>query len=131
MTRHAVSTEGATLAYEKAGAGPLLIMIAGAGGLGSAYRKAAALLAGQYTVITYDRRCRGSSTGNRDLDLDLDLDQQARDAAAIIRDADAGSAYPARPHLRGGDAFDAIERQRSGDAAARHRGLHSHGAVGT
>ena len=91
MTRHTVSTEGATLAYEKAGSGPMLIMIAGAGGLGSAYRVAAALLADQYTVITYDRRCRGSSTGDRD--LDLDLGQQARDAAAIIRDVGADSAY--------------------------------------
>ncbi len=91
MTRHTVTTEGATLSYEKLGTGPLLIMIAGAGGLGSAYRKAAALLAGQYTVITYDRRCRGASTG--DPDQDLDLDQQARDAAAIIRDAGAAGAY--------------------------------------
>ncbi len=90
MTSRTVSTEGAALAYEKVGSGPLLIMIAGAGGLGSAYR-AAAWLADQYTVITYDRRCRGASTGNRD--QDLDLGQQARDAAAIIRDVGADSAY--------------------------------------
>jgi pimeloyl-ACP methyl ester carboxylesterase len=91
MTRHAVGTEGATLVYEKVGAGPLLIMIAGAGGLGSAYRRAADQLAEEYTVLTYDRRCRGASTGNRD--QDLDLGQQARDAAAIIRDTGAMQAY--------------------------------------
>lgn len=91
MTRHTVATEGATLIYEKAGTGPLLVMIAGAGGLGSAYRAAAGDMAGQYTVVTYDRRCRGASTGDRD--QDLDLGQQARDAAAIIRDTGAVTAY--------------------------------------
>jgi pimeloyl-ACP methyl ester carboxylesterase len=91
MTRHTVETEGASLAYETVGAGPLLIMIAGAGGLGGAYRKSAELLSDQYTVVTYDRRCRGASTGDRE--KDLDLAQQARDAAAIIRDTGAVSAH--------------------------------------
>ena len=92
MTRHTVETEGATLAYEKTGAGPLLIMIAGAGGLGGAYRAAAGLLAERrYTVVTYDRRCRGASTGDRG--QDLDLGQQARDAAAIIRDTGVQQAH--------------------------------------
>jgi len=34
MTSLTVESDGATLAYEKTGSGPLLIMIAGAGGLG-------------------------------------------------------------------------------------------------
>lgn len=91
MTSHTVASEGAVLAYDKAGSGPLLIMIAGAGGLGGAYQKAAARLAGGYTVIAYDRRCHGRSTGDRE--QDMDLAQQARDAAAIIRDTGAENAY--------------------------------------
>jgi pimeloyl-ACP methyl ester carboxylesterase len=89
--RHTVATEGASIAYKTGGTGPLLIMIAGAGGLGDAYRTTADLLRDRYTVVTYDRRCHGASTGDRQ--KDLDLAQQARDAAAIIADIGAANAY--------------------------------------
>jgi pimeloyl-ACP methyl ester carboxylesterase len=62
VTSHTVKSEGATLACEKTGTGLLLIMIAG--GLSSAYRKTADLLADRYTAVTYDRRCHGLSTAD-------------------------------------------------------------------
>jgi pimeloyl-ACP methyl ester carboxylesterase len=77
-----VHTEGADIAYRRVGQGPVLVMVAGAGGAGDAYRKSAELLADAYTVVTYDRRCNGRSTGDRT--QDLDMAQQARDAATVI-----------------------------------------------
>jgi pimeloyl-ACP methyl ester carboxylesterase len=58
-------------------------MIAGGGGTGARYARVAALLAADWTVATYDRRCCGASTGDRT--APLSMAQQARDAAAVIR----------------------------------------------
>jgi pimeloyl-ACP methyl ester carboxylesterase len=90
MTQHVVSTEAADLVYDVTGRGPTLLMIAGAGGTGSIYRKSAELLGDSYTVVTYDRRANGQSSG--DPTTMLDMAQQARDAASVITSTGADSA---------------------------------------
>jgi pimeloyl-ACP methyl ester carboxylesterase len=47
---------GADLYFERRGAGPPLLLIAGGGGDCGAYRALADDLASDYTVLTYDRR---------------------------------------------------------------------------
>ncbi len=82
MVQGSVENEHAELVYDRVGEGPALLMIPGAGGTGHAYRSTARMLADQYTVLTYDRRCAGRSSGNRE--RPFEMDQQARDAAAVI-----------------------------------------------
>lgn len=53
---------GAQLAYEVRGSGPLLLLIHGGGGDARAFNSVARHLAGQYTVVTYDRRGLSRST---------------------------------------------------------------------
>ncbi len=77
-----VTSEGAELAFDVQGAGAPLLLIAGAGGGGDVYARIAPLLADQLTVITYDRRCNGRSTG--DATVELDMAQQARDVVAVL-----------------------------------------------
>jgi pimeloyl-ACP methyl ester carboxylesterase len=57
------STDGTTIAFERTGSGPPLIIVDGAlGGRASGpARNLAAELADRFTVITYDRRGRGES----------------------------------------------------------------------
>lgn len=57
------SADGTSIAFERAGTGPVLIMVDGAGGhraLGT-LRALAGLLADDLTVVLYDRRGRGDS----------------------------------------------------------------------
>ncbi|MFG1647377.1 alpha/beta fold hydrolase [Amycolatopsis sp. NPDC049252] len=84
MSTHTVRHEGAELAYDVRGAGPLLLLIAGLGGEGARFAGLAEQLSDDYTVLTYDRRGTGRSAGR---DTDFDMAQQARDAAAVIRSA--------------------------------------------
>lgn len=78
-----IETEGATLAYDWTGSGPLLLTIAGGGGDAPRHIGLSRQLADTFTVVRYDRRCSSRSSG--DPDADLDMGQQARDALAIIR----------------------------------------------
>jgi pimeloyl-ACP methyl ester carboxylesterase len=58
------SADGTSIAFERAGTGPALILVDGAGcfrGFGP-MGPLAALLASEFTVLTYDRRGRGDST---------------------------------------------------------------------
>lgn len=79
-----VINEGAEIFYDVEGEGPVLLTIVGFGGDAETYADLADILADQYTVVRYDRRCNSRSTG--DCDQDLDVAQQARDAVAIIKD---------------------------------------------
>lgn len=124
MTSHTVASEGAVLAYAQAGSGPLLIMIAGAGGLGGAYQKAAARLADGYTVVTYDRRCHGRSTGDRG--QDMDLAQQARDAAAIIRACAGTTGGAGKAYVFGSSGGAAIAVKLAEDSPELVAGLLAH-----
>lgn len=78
-----VITEGAEIYCEHRGNGPLLLLITGAMGDAGFYSSAADILASEYTVMCYDRRCNSRSSGDRT--TDMTVAQQARDAAAIIK----------------------------------------------
>ncbi|WP_322060152.1 alpha/beta hydrolase [Paraburkholderia sp. J63] len=78
-----VATEQAELYCERRGEGPLLLMITGALGDAGFFADVADILAADYTVVTYDRRCNSRSTG--DLAAPMTVAQQARDAIAVIR----------------------------------------------
>lgn len=78
-----VVNDGAQIYCERRGKGPLLLLIAGAMGDAGFYSSAAEILADQFTVVCYDRRCNSRSSGDRT--KDMTVAQQARDAAAIIK----------------------------------------------
>jgi pimeloyl-ACP methyl ester carboxylesterase len=86
-----VTTEGADIVYDFEGTGPILLTIAARGGTGARYAGVSENLKDEYTVVRYDRRCCGRSTG--DMSRPMDLAQQARDAVAVLRDVGASQAY--------------------------------------
>jgi len=56
-----LGTNDEALVYETAGAGPVVLLVSGLGGVGSFWRKLRPRLARQYRVITYDHRGTGDS----------------------------------------------------------------------
>jgi pimeloyl-ACP methyl ester carboxylesterase len=78
-----ITTEGAELYCEHRGSGPLLLLITGGMGDAGFYSSAADILANEFTVLNYDRRCNSRSTGDRS--VDMTVAQQTRDTAAIIK----------------------------------------------
>lgn len=86
-----VHSEGADIVYDYQGTGPLLLMISGGGGDAERYALISAILAEEYTTVSYDRRGNSRSTG--DATVDLDMAQQARDAVAVIRAMGRDDAY--------------------------------------
>lgn len=56
-----VSDDGTTIAYDRVGAGPPVVLVSGALGTRAGEGALAALLAERLTVLTYDRRGRGDS----------------------------------------------------------------------
>lgn len=74
---------GATLHFEVAGAGPVLLLIAGGGTDAGVYSGIVGQLAADYTVVTYDPR--GNSRSGYDGDaVDESIEQSAADALAVI-----------------------------------------------
>jgi pimeloyl-ACP methyl ester carboxylesterase len=86
-----VTSEGDELCYEVRGAGPALLMIAGAGGDAERYRLVADLLADEYRVITYDRRATARSTMHHP--QNFEVGQQSRDAIAVLHAAGETAAF--------------------------------------
>ena len=82
-TSATVRTEGAEIAYEVEGQGPLLLLVVGGNGDSNRFIGLSAQLADRYTVVRYDRRANFRSTG--DTLAEIDMAQQGRDAAAVIR----------------------------------------------
>jgi pimeloyl-ACP methyl ester carboxylesterase len=84
------SKDGTTIAYEKKGAGPALILVDGA----LTYRTfgpmphLAELLAPHFTVFTFDRRGRGESSNSKPYSVDREIE----DIDALI-DVAGGSAF--------------------------------------
>jgi pimeloyl-ACP methyl ester carboxylesterase len=78
-----VSNEGAEIYCERRGNGPMLLLIHGAMEDAGFYSSAADLLAEEFTVVTYDRRCNSRSSGDRS--AEMTVAQQARDAAVVIK----------------------------------------------
>ncbi|QIQ21341.1 alpha/beta fold hydrolase [Zophobihabitans entericus] len=86
-----VRTEDADIAYDIEGEGPLLLLIAGGNGDSKIFTKLSTYLSDRYTVVRYDRRADGRSTG--DINGEMDMEQAGRDAAAVIKALNLGSAY--------------------------------------
>ena len=78
-----VMAEGAEIYWERRGNGSPLLLITGGMDDGGFYSSASGILAKEFTVLNYDRRCNSRSTGDRT--VDMTIAQQARDAMAIIK----------------------------------------------
>jgi pimeloyl-ACP methyl ester carboxylesterase len=92
-TRTITSKDGTTIAYDKAGTGPALILVPGmfeyrAYESETAFLAAYPLLSQHFTVYHYDRRGRGDSMNT----LPFAVDREIEDIEALI-DAAGGSAY--------------------------------------
>jgi pimeloyl-ACP methyl ester carboxylesterase len=83
LTIEKVSNEGAEIYCERRGDGPMLLLIHGAMEDAGFYSAAADILADEFTVVTYDRRCNSRSSGDRS--AEMTVEQQARDAAIVIK----------------------------------------------
>ena len=84
------SSDGTSIAFERTGAGPPVILVDAALGFRGfgPMAELGGLLAGDFTVITYDRRGRGESTDTQPYAVDREVD----DLAALIDEA-GGSAF--------------------------------------
>jgi pimeloyl-ACP methyl ester carboxylesterase len=84
------SADGTTIAFDRTGAGPALILVDGA----MCYRAAGPMrplaerLTGSFTVYTYDRRGRGESGDTPP----YTIDREVEDLAALVAEA-GGTAY--------------------------------------
>src|SRR3989442_7766856 len=74
------SADGTRVAYDRTGEGPGLVLITGAFGDRNTTKALAALLAGQFSVIEYDRRGRGNSGDVQPYAVDREIE----DLAAVI-----------------------------------------------
>jgi len=82
-TNRVTSSDGTSIAFDRTGSGPALVMVDAAGcfrGFGP-MRALAELLASDFTVITYDRRGRGDSTDT----LPYTVDREVDDLHALIQ----------------------------------------------
>ena len=78
-----VVANGTNLYYEREGTGPAVLFIAGSTGDAGNFSRAAALLADEFSVVTYDRR--GNSRSPRPSGwTTTSVGEQADDAAALI-----------------------------------------------
>lgn len=82
------SKDGTTIAYDKKGEGPLLILVLGALNRRSQGKKLTDLLSDRFTVVSYDRRGRGDSTDT----LPYSTSKEVEDIQALV-DELGGSAY--------------------------------------
>ena len=102
-----VSKDGTSIAFDRSGSGPPLILVDGAlcyrafGPMGAM----AALLAPHFTVFTYDRRGRGESGDRKPYAVEREIE----DLNALIREA-GGSAYVFGASSGAGLALEAANR---------------------
>lgn len=84
------SQDGTTIAYERAGSGPALILVEAAGHYRafSSFSGLVGLLAADFTVYDYDRRGRGDSGDT----LPYAVEREVEDLAALVAEA-GGEAY--------------------------------------
>jgi pimeloyl-ACP methyl ester carboxylesterase len=92
MMEKTLKVPGANLYYEVRGTGPVLLLIAGGPADASVFAGVADVLAGRYTVVTYDPR--GNSRSRLDgPPEDWQADVHGDDAARLIEAMDSGAAY--------------------------------------
>ncbi|MEV6606471.1 alpha/beta fold hydrolase [Kutzneria sp. NPDC051319] len=80
------SKDGTSIAYERTGRGPTLVLVGGAFMTRQSFTPLAAALAPAFDVVAYDRRGRGDSTDTRPYAVDRELE----DLSAVL-DAVGGS----------------------------------------
>ncbi|MFN8133461.1 MAG: alpha/beta fold hydrolase [Solirubrobacteraceae bacterium] len=110
-----VQGAGVALACEVQGAGPPVLLVHGLGDAREGWRETAAALAGEATVITYDRRGYGASEAPEPYERTT-VEEQAEDAAAVLAACASG------PAVVCGEDFGALVcldlAQRHGDRLA-------------
>ena len=74
------SADGTTIAYERRGEGPPLVLVHGSAGHRAEWREVLPALAGSFTVYAMDRRGRGAS-GDRD---EYAIEREYEDVAAVV-----------------------------------------------
>src|SRR3989442_9800516 len=82
------SKDGTSIAYDRVGHGPVVILVLGALNSRKSGAKLAKLLASHFTVISYDRRGRGDSTDT----APYAPQREVEDVTALI-DEVGGQAY--------------------------------------
>ncbi|QJR13453.1 alpha/beta fold hydrolase [Usitatibacter palustris] len=82
------SKDGTSIAYDKVGAGPAVVVVNGALSARSSSTELAQLLAPRFTVYSYDRRGRGDSADTKPYSVQREIE----DLEAVI-DAAGGSAF--------------------------------------
>ena len=82
------SQDGTTIAYDKKGQGPVLILVLGALNRRSQGKKLTELLSDRFTVVSYDRRGRGDSTDTQP----YATSKEVEDIDTLINEL-GGSAY--------------------------------------
>lgn len=75
-----LSRDGTLIAYRRQGDGPPVILVGGALGTAATEAPLAALLAARFSVVTYDRRGRGSSGDGKP----YAVEREVEDLAALI-----------------------------------------------
>lgn len=83
-----VSQDGTTIAYNKSGQGPVLILVLGALNKRGSGKRLAEQLDDHFTVISYDRRGRGDSTET----MPYSIKNEVNDIAALV-DQLGGNAF--------------------------------------
>ena len=80
------SEDGSTIAYDRSGSGPPVLLVGGAMGFRDfkQMRQLEALLAERCTVINYDRRGRGDSTEATPFSHETAVEREIEDIAALI-----------------------------------------------
>lgn len=94
MTVEMLEVPGARLRYEVRGTGPVLLMIHGGMGDAAVFLPVAGLLAGAYTVVTYDRRGNSRSPlAGAGRDVPVVVEQESDDARRVLAAVGGGPAY--------------------------------------
>ena len=109
------SNDGATIAFDRSGAGPAIILVGGALSERSAGIPLATRLAPHFTVYAYDRRRRGDSGDTQPYEVEREIE----DIAALMQEA-GGSAF-VRPRLGRHSGCFASERSVDGPASPGSR----------
>jgi 3-oxoadipate enol-lactonase len=93
-----IPTDGATIAFDRAGTGPPVLLIQGVGVIGGGWRPQIDGLASQYSLYTFDNRGIGQSTLNGS---GLSIEAMAADALAVM-DAAGAARFQVVGHSMGG-----------------------------
>ncbi|WP_394770399.1 alpha/beta fold hydrolase [Lacisediminihabitans sp.] len=96
MVESAQSADGTTIAFDRLGAGPAVVVVGGAMNTRLSPYPLATMLADRFTVISYDRRGRGESGDGSAYSVDREVD----DLAAMV--AAAGGRASVYGHSSGG-----------------------------